>query len=147
MFLNIYKFLTHGTQPIRYGKKFSQCNKLKSYDEIVNIYKNKGLVSIEIPIHKFTKDYYIPAQEKLTFHLDHLQILGNNECGATRKDAIKSRQINGDIRVIKYHAGKYSESISIQDQSQHWGGDSQLPTEGAAMYYFNNDNIVREVNP
>ena len=30
---------------------------------------------------------------------------------------------------------------------QHWGGERQLFTEGIALDYLNNDNIVRKVNP
>ena len=59
---------------------------------------------IEQPINNFLRDYYIPAIEELTFHLDHVQILGGNECETTRKGAMKSRQKYGEVTVIKYYA-------------------------------------------
>ena len=98
---------------------------------------------IEYPIHKFLKDYYIPAIEKLSFHLERVQILGGNECVTTRKEAMKSHKIYIDIREIKYYAGKYSESTSLKIQYQHWVGKRQLFMEIVTLDYFNNDKIVR----
>ena len=57
-----------------------------------------------------------------------------------------SRQPSGYIRVRKYYAEKYSESTSVQIQSQHWGGKLQLSMKVVALDYFNSYNIVREVN-
>ena len=60
---------------------------------------------------------------------------------------MKSSQLYGDIRKIKCSDEKYSESTYLHIQSQHWGGDSQLPKEGAALDYLKNDNFFIEVNP
>ena len=43
---------------------------------MVKIHINKGLASIEKPIHEFIKENYITAIEKLTFHLERVYILG-----------------------------------------------------------------------
>ena len=56
---------------------------------------------------------------------------------------MKSLQLYGYIRVIKYYAEKYSDSTSLKIQSQHWRGEHQLSMEGVALDYLNNDNIVR----
>ena len=52
------------------------------------------------------------------------------------KEAMRSRQIYGYIRVGKYYAEKYGDSTSLQIQSQHWGGECQLFIEGVAFDYF-----------
>ena len=92
--------------PIRYGKTCSKRNQLNSDKKRGNIYTNMGLAFIEDPIHKFLKDYYIPAIEKLGFHLYHVQIIGKKECGETRKYPTKPRQKYGNIRVVKDYAEK-----------------------------------------
>ena len=43
IFEYISKLLNHSIRPIKYGKKCSECNQLKSDDEIGKIYTNKGL--------------------------------------------------------------------------------------------------------
>ena len=42
------------------------------------------------------------------FHLAHVQIIGKMNYGATIKYEIKSRQIYGYVRELKYHAKKYN---------------------------------------
>ena len=40
------------------------------------------------------------------------------------------------IRVGKYYTEIYSESKSIQIQSQNWGRENQLSMEGVTLDYF-----------
>ena len=88
----------------------------------------------------------IPGIEKLAFHFSHVHILRGNECGLKIKEAIKPRQIYEEVQVKQFYAEKYSDSTSLKIQPQHWGGEHQLLTEVVALGYFNNNNIVREVN-
>ena len=60
---------------------------------------------------------------------------------------MKPSQKHGEIIEIQYYDENYSESTSLQIQSQHWGGKLQLYMEVVALNYFNNYNIVREFNP
>ena len=69
------------------------------------MYKNKVLSFIEEPIHKFHRNNFIPAIEKLYFHLYRVHILGGKEWWSTIKEATISRYPHGYIRVRKYHAG------------------------------------------
>ena len=66
---------------------------------------------------------------------------------SNNKNAIKSHQKYGDIIVTKHYSKKYSDSISLQIQSQYWVGERKLSMEVVALDYFSNDNIVREVSP
>ena len=59
---------------------------------------------------------------------------------------MKSRQQYLDIRVRKYYAVKYSESIYIQIKPQHWRFECQQSMEGISLDYFKNDKTVRKVN-
>ena len=52
----------------------------------------------------------------------------------------------GYIRVRKYYIEKYSESKSLQIQSQHREGKHQLSIEGVDLDYFNNDIMVIDSN-
>ena len=56
---------------------------------------------------------------------------------------MESYQSYGDILVRKYYAEKYSESIYLQIQSQHWGGECQPPMEDVPLDYFKTYKIVR----
>ena len=59
-------------------------------DNILDKYKrgrimvNKCFVVHEKVIDVFHENFYIPTIEKLSFHLDHVRILGSMECGKTR---------------------------------------------------------------
>ena len=65
--------------------------------------------------------YFIPAIEKLSFHLYPVIILGSMEYGRTRNDLLR-RKIN--------------ETNGIEIQSQHWGGNRQLSMEDIPVEYF-----------
>ena len=41
---------------------------------------------------------------------------------------------------------KYSETICIKIQLQHWGGECQLSKVGVVLDYFKTKNIFGEVN-
>ena len=97
---------------------------------------------IEEPIHNFHKYYYIPTIDRLVFHLAHVHILGKNECISTIKEATRSHQKYRYIKLGKYYPKKYSDSTSLQIQSQHWGDEHQLSLEGVDLDHFHNFIIV-----
>ena len=68
----IPKFSHYVILPIKYGKTCSECDKLNSDSDIGTIYMNKGLVLIKVSMHKFLKNYYIPAIDKIVFNLSHI---------------------------------------------------------------------------
>ena len=77
--------------------------------------------------------FYIPTIGKLSFHLDHVRILGSMECGNAKK---YFPHVNALRRFIKLK--KDYGVIFIEIQSQHWGGNRQLSMEGIAVEYFTN---------
>ena len=48
---------------------------------------------METTISDFHTSFYIPAIQKLAFHLPHVRILGTNHCGAMRRTAFKQREL------------------------------------------------------
>ena len=89
----------------------------------------------------FKKIVYNPTLEKLSFHMDYLQILGSTECGNTRCDYFQEKKLN----LKKDYAGIVVETTGIEKQIQHWGCNRQLLMEGIAVDYFpNTENLVNK---
>ena len=53
---------------------------------------------------------------------------------------MKSLQTYKYIRLVREYAENCSYPKSLQNQSQHWGGELQLSMEVVSLYYFNNEN-------
>ena len=79
----------HGRISLKHKKICYMCNQESSSDESTKIYTIKELVMMETNISDFNTSFYIPAIQKLTFHLPHVRILGTNDCGAMRRIAFK----------------------------------------------------------
>ena len=72
------------------------CKQESSPDESKYIYTRKELVMMETTISKFHTSFYIPAIQKLAFHLPHVRILGTNHCRAMRRTSLKRRELFQD---------------------------------------------------
>ena len=62
-------------------------------------------------------------------------IIGSMECGNTRNDCFHDNAPKNNIKLKKDYAEKFSETTSIEIQSQHWGGNIQLPMEVIDVEY------------
>ena len=67
------------------------CKQESSPDKSTKIYIRKELVMMETKVSYFRTSLYIPAIQKLAFHLPHLRILGKNHCGEMRRTSSKQR--------------------------------------------------------
>ena len=56
---------------------------------------------METTIYDFHISLYIPAIQKLAFHLPHLYILGTNHCGTMQRTAFKKRELFQDVLCIR----------------------------------------------
>ena len=65
------------------------CKQESSPDKSTKIYTRKVLVIMETTIYDFRTIFYIPAIQKLDFHLPHVRILGTNYCGEMRRTEFK----------------------------------------------------------
>ena len=52
---------------------------------------------METKIYDFHTSFYIPAIQKLDFHLTHMCILGTNHCGEMRRTAFKRCESFQDV--------------------------------------------------
>ena len=82
------------------------CRQESSQDKSTKIYTRKELVMVETTISEFHTSFYIPAIQKLAFHLPHVHILGTNNCGEMRRTAFKLRELFQDVLCRRDYAGR-----------------------------------------
>ena len=73
------------------------CKQESSSDEFRKIYTRKELVTMETTIYYFHTSFYIPAIQKLDFHLPHVRILRKNHCGEMQHTALKQSDLFQDV--------------------------------------------------
>ena len=61
---------------------------------------------METKFSDFHTSFYIPANQKLAFHLPHVHILGTNNCGEIQRTAFKQRELFQDIPCRRDYAEK-----------------------------------------
>ena len=71
----------HGRIPLKDKKMCYICKQESSPDKSTKIYTIKELVMMETTTSVFHTCFYIPATQKLAFHLPHVRIIGTNHCG------------------------------------------------------------------
>ena len=59
---------------------------------------------IETKISDFHTSFYIPATQKLAFHLPHVRILGTNHCDEMRRIDFKRRELFQDVLCPRDYA-------------------------------------------
>ena len=65
------------------------CKQESLPDKSTKIYTRKEFVMMETTISDFHTSFYIPAIQKLAFHLPHVRIIGTNHCGEMQRTAFK----------------------------------------------------------
>ena len=91
---------------------------------------------METPISDFHTSFYIPAIQKLAFHLPHVRILGTNNCGESQRTAFKQRELFQDVLCCRYYAERVVASFANQLQSEYYGGNIYVSIEGIALEHF-----------
>ena len=71
----------------------------------------------ETTISDFHTSSYIPAIQKLAFHLPHMRILGKNYCGAMRRTSFKRRELFQDVLCCRDYDERVVARFSHQIQS------------------------------
>ena len=61
--------------------------------------------------------FYIPAIQKLAFHLPHVRILGTNNCGEMRRIAFKRHELFQDVLCRRDCSERVVARFSNQIQS------------------------------
>ena len=69
---------------------------------------------MEKTISDFITSFYIPAIQKLAFHLPHVRILGKNNCGELRRIAFKQHESFQDVLCRRDYDGRLVASFAHQ---------------------------------
>ena len=93
------------------------CEQESSPDSSTKIYTRKELVMMETTISDFRTSFYIPAIQKLAFHLPHVRILVTNHCGEMRRTSVKQRELFQDVLCCRDYAERVVAIFSNQIQS------------------------------
>ena len=80
------------------------CKREPSSDNSTTIYIRKELVMMETNISGLHTSFYIPAIQKLAFHLPHVRIIGTNHCGEMRRIAFKRPELFQDVLCCRDYA-------------------------------------------
>ena len=91
---------------------------------------------METTISDFHTRFYIPAIQKLAFHLPHVRILGTNHCGELRRTSFKRHELFQDVLCRHDHAERIVASFANQIQSEYYGGNRSVSIEGIVLEHF-----------
>ena len=94
------------------------CKQEYSSDESTKLYTRKELVMMEAKISDFHASFYIPAIQKLDFHLPNVRILGKNHCGEMQRTAFKRRELFQDVLCCREYSERVVVSFAHQIQSE-----------------------------
>ena len=72
---------------------------------------------MDTTISDFHTIFYIPAIQKLDFHLPHVRILGKKHCGEMRRTAFKRRELFQDVICCRDYDERLVAIFANQIQS------------------------------
>ena len=113
----IARCTTHGRLPLNNRNFFLKCQQDYISEQSTKICIRKELVMMETTISYLHTSFYIPAIQKLAFHIPRVQILGTNHCGESRRTAFKRHESFQDVLCFRDHAECVVASFSHQIQS------------------------------
>ena len=87
----------------------------------------------ETKFSDFHTSFYIPAIQKLTYHLPHMCILGTNHCGAMRHAAFKRHELSQDVLCRRDYADKLFARLANQIRPECYGGNISVSIEGIEL--------------
>ena len=82
--------MIHVLRPSKYKNSCELCDKIIYKGKKVILTVNKSFVIHEEVIYVFHEKYDIPTIGKLSFHLDHVRIIGSMEFARTRNDCFQA---------------------------------------------------------
>ena len=98
-------------------RKYVTCVNKNLYQiNLQKIYTRKEIVMTETTISDFHTSFYIPAIQKLAFHLPSVRILGTNHCVELRLTAFKRRELFQYVLCLRDYAERVVASFSHKTQ-------------------------------
>ena len=74
----------------------------------------------------FHTSFYIPAIQKLDFHLPHVRILVTNHCGEMRRTDLKRCELFQDVLCRRDYSERVVARFAHQIQSEYYGGSRSV---------------------
>ena len=102
---------------------------------------------METSIADFHTSLYIPAMQKLVFHIPHVRILGNNYFGNTHHETLKRRRENQHVLCHCDYAERVVASFAHQIQYEHYGGNLYVFVGGIALENFSAPQQTETATP
>ena len=91
---------------------------------------------METTIYDFYTILYIPAIQKLNFHLPRVRKLDTNHCGAMRHTAFKRHELFQDVLCSSDYADSFVVIFFNRTQSEYYGGNRSVSIEGIVLEHF-----------
>ena len=104
----------HGRIALKDKNVCYMCKQEYLPDKSTKIYTRKELVMMETTISNFHTSFYIPAIQKLAFHLPHRRILGTNHCNELRRTVFKRHELFQDVICCRNSSERVVASFSNQ---------------------------------
>ena len=142
----IARCIKHGRLPLSSKKSFRECQQDTASVKPTKIYTRIELVMMETTIYNFHMSFFIREIQKLAFHITHVQILGTNHCGDSRRNAFKPRESFQYVLCIRDYAERVVAIFAHQLQSEYYGGNRYVYIEVIALEHFNALPQI-EINP
>ena len=88
---------------------------------------------METAISDFHTSFYIPAIQKLAFHLPHVRILGTNHFDEMRRTAFKRYELFQDILCRRDYDERLVAIFDNHIQSEYYGGNRSFFIYGISL--------------
>ena len=92
-----------------------------------------SLIRENTKIYDFRTSFYIPAIQKLAFHLPHVRILGTNNCGELHHTSFKRCDLLQNFLCRRDYDERLVAKIPNQIQSEYYGGNISVYIEGILL--------------
>ena len=91
---------------------------------------------METIISGFRTSFYMPAIQKLAFHLPHVRILGTNYWGEMRRTSFNWHELLQYVICCRDYAERIVASFAHQIYSEYYGGNRSVYIEGFVLEHF-----------
>ena len=91
---------------------------------------------METTIYDFHTRLYIPAIQKLNFHISHVRILGTNHFGKMRRTSFKGRELFKDVLCCRDYSERVVSSFDNKIKWEYYGGNVSVYIEGITLESF-----------
>ena len=126
----------HCMLPSTNKKSCQECQQDTASVKSTKVYTRKELLMMETTISNFHTSFFIPAIQKLAFHIPCVKIMVANHCGDSRRTVFKRRKSFQYVLCQREHSERVVASFTNSIQSEYYGGNRSVSIEGIAFEHF-----------